>query len=238
MRGDNARKRLKRHRDAALNDAKDQWQQTRLQPLLEVGDYSGVWERIMTVLSGTDLVPAQQTKKLAQLPPDMERQLAQAVVDLLHPQQADTADETFNERLSSLLSALKRATGKKPTWQLGTVILALYDPERHVCVRPSSFAEQAKSLSPNTPKSSEASTSMYGAYQRMAESIKQKLEQHGYAPADLMDVHDFIRVTTSPKARKRMLRKDAELALEPTTALKNTADNETEAAADAQNEAA
>ena len=74
-------------------------------------------------------------------------------------------------------------------------MLALMNPEEYVCVRPSNFGTQARLLAPHLRISSVPNGRSYTGWLAMAKNVRQKLVDSGTAPADLMDVYDFIRLT-------------------------------------------
>ena len=54
-------------------------------------------------------------------------------------------------------------------------------------------------------------TTAYQRYRKMTLSIREKLEQAGLKPRDLLDVHDFVFLTLKPSVRK-LLAKEGDLA--------------------------
>lgn len=206
VRGEGASRALKRHREPLLAEAAEKWQPVALQAMLDVRDYAGLWSCLAELLGKTDIIPASQVKLLTNPPAGSERMLAESAFNLLH------GEGDLSQRFDSFFVALRKASGKKSNWQLATAMLALLKPMEHICVRSSSFSEQAKSLHVQVKRGNEVSVHAYDTYLEMALDIKAELEARGHAPHDLMDIHDFIRVTMSASARKSMASKSVKAA--------------------------
>lgn len=198
QRGKGAKKRLKRHRDAAVEEARQKLSRERLDELLVQLQYRPIWNDVVEVLDNADLVPAAQLKNLDSDVAEDWRALAIAVRDLLWE------DGSYEAHFDRFLKTF-RATFKKPApWQLATALSALVHPEEHVCIRPSSFREQAKSMAPRLPMGKTPNASAYARFASMAKTVRDKLESDGLAPRDYLDVYDFVRITLTPKAQKQL----------------------------------
>jgi hypothetical protein len=81
-------------------------------------------------------------------------------------------------------------------------------------VQPTSFREQARWLAPRLARDRIPSAAAYRQYLEMTRLLAKQLGEAGAPPFDLLDVVDFIRLTTSPTARKAMLARKAEIAVE------------------------
>jgi hypothetical protein len=103
------------------------------------------------------------------------------------------------------VGAVTSGTGKVPAWTLATAPLALARPNDHVCVRATSFRAQAISLSPRLQLGDTPSHRQYQRMLAMAKRVQGRAVDRELPPADLLDVHDFIRFTLSTKARTAML---------------------------------
>jgi len=196
---------LKRHRAPAVSRARDSLAQESLDALLEAGQTHSVIERACEVLDKTDLVTKSQVDPLRETGRDSR--LAQAVVDFLY---GETDVET---RFAMLCRALATATRKPPSWQLATALGSLVHPTDHVCIRPSVFAAQARTMAPRVRASKSPTSAAYVGYIKMARKIDAELRNDGLEPADLLDVHDFIWVTLRPAAREVLERIRAEAAV-------------------------
>jgi hypothetical protein len=195
-RGAGKRKRLKRHRDPAIEDARRLGAE-QLERLIDARDWPAVSERLRAVVGCSNLVPSAHVERLGQL--ELGREHAQALRAWIvgHDDEAEV-ERRFNH--------LTRLLGPAGTWPVVTCIRGLLDPEHHTCVRPSAFAVQAKMLLPNFVF---ADRPRYGAYQRylhVVESVRDELESADLQPRDLLDVHDFIWETLRPSVRAELLR--------------------------------
>jgi hypothetical protein len=127
---------------------------------------------------------------------DRRRTLAVAVADLLH------GPASFGARLDHFVTAFERAFGRAPGWQLATALPALVHPKEHICVRPTTFREQAKWMSPRLAIPKAPSGASYLRCLSMAKLVSNKLAADAESPRDLMDVYDFMRLTTRPAAKQ------------------------------------
>lgn len=196
IRGEGVKKRLKRHRDAAITQAQELLGQERLSELLTSDKHDTIWKDALAVLDATDLVPKAQLKPYRIEDATKVRALAEALVKHLH------GDGDEQERHAHFLKQLREVSGKSVPWQVATALASLVHPANHVCIRPTSFQLQARSMAPRLPALSHASASSYARYLAMAKRIAAKLSDDALKPRDLMDVHDFVRLTTRPAAKK------------------------------------
>lgn len=198
VRGSDAKRRLKRHRDPAISSAREILSAERLSKLMADQQFGKIYEDVSKVLESSDLVTPAQLKVLANVDARHHQSLARAVRDLLY------GDGPSEQRFGKFLETLTEATGSAPSWQLATALGALVHPEAHVCVRATTFREQAKSMAPRLDVKNVPSAAAYERLVAMAKSVHDKLKAHDLAPRDLMDVYDFMRVTLAPKARKQV----------------------------------
>ena len=82
-----------------------------------------------------------------------------------------------------------------PSWALATTVPALVLPDRHFAVRPAKVRQQAKWMAPQLKVGRSPLGKSYQAIVTMALAVKNSLELEGLAPADLVDVADFMAVT-------------------------------------------
>jgi len=195
-RGKGARKRLKRHRDAALADA-FALRPAELKPVIEERDWNMVYERLLEVATNSSLVTASHVKKLKKVGPSQE--LAMAIYNWLCCEDLDD-DETrrcFNK--------LVRHLGIAATWPIVSALGALVHPKRHTCVRPSVFKQQGTMLINEFSVKRRPSFKTYKRYVEVAQTVFSDLEDAGLQPRDLLDVYDFIWETLRPAAREELL---------------------------------
>lgn len=161
--------------------------------------FRAITEEALAALRATDLVPAVELKALQSTPGDNERTLAMAIYELLHGQAG------FASRFERLLSAFEQTFRRAACWQVATALPALVHSKEHICIRPTSFREQAKWMAPRLAIPKMPTAQSYLRLQSMAKTISNRLTDVGENPRDLMDVHDFIRLTTRPAAKKVLL---------------------------------
>ena len=197
-RGDGAKRRLKRHRDAAIADAREVLSAERLDMWIERGEFAAAWDAIRGLLARTDLVTGAQTRPLDRIGDEARKRLVTRVRGLLW------GDEGYQIRFERFIAALALATGKQPSWQLATALSALVNPGEHVFVRPTEVRAQAAWMAPRLSWSNTPSASLYGRVQSMAQSVMAELNNADLGPADMLDVHDFLWTTLRAKAREQL----------------------------------
>jgi hypothetical protein len=197
QRGTGAKHRLSTHRDPAI--AKAAQFSGALDEQLARQRYRAVYDDVLSLLRGSDLVPGPDLKGLENVEPESQRALAVAIRELLH------GEAGFATRFDRLVNAFEQVFRRSASWQLATALPALVIPAQHVCIRPSSFREQAKWMAPRLAIPKLPTASSYSRLLSMATTVSARLVDQGEQPRDLMDVHDFIRITTRPAAKKLLL---------------------------------
>lgn len=197
VRGAGQKRRTKKFRDAAVQQAQAELSADRIAKLLNGQQYAKVQLAVVDVLKRTDLVTATQLKPVASLAPAQHQAFAVAVRDLLH------SEGRYEQRLGAFADKLQELSGTRPTWQLATAIAGLVHPREHICVSPNAFREQAKSVASHLELSAAPQAAAYTRLLAMARSLQDELKAAGLVPCDLLDVHDFIRETLAPSAKRR-----------------------------------
>lgn len=194
QRGAEAGRHLKRHRNSVLESAAEKLTREKLAPLLAEGAHAEILAVLQGVLERSDLVSRTRLAQLRNLNPSRQRAAAEALFALLH------GEEEVQRRLDAWISALDQ-----PGWELATVPLALFQPQAHICVRPSVFETQAQWLAPRMQHPKSPDGRAYLQYLELMRRLVDAIRTEGLAPADLIDVHDFIYVTLRPAMRKQLL---------------------------------
>lgn len=187
-------RRLKRHRDPAIKQARELLAADRINEMHEHGDYVGVLQALVDVVAGTDLVPSAHVSKLRETKPTQDfsatiRAMANAPADVT---------------LRQMQAALVGAHGPATSWQVLTAPLALLAPHKHLCMRPSVFAVQGKIVLPRFNPPKRASETAYQRYLDVAQHVENELTELGHPPGDLLDLHDFVWMTLRPAAREEL----------------------------------
>lgn len=185
---------LKRHRDAAIMRARESWAAPRLEAMIEDGHHDAVVDALHEVLAHTNLVSATKLEPLRRASSSERERIAVALQALLHGKGELAA--RFREFVQAIGSA---------SWELATAPLALFDPQYHLCVKTSVLNQQAVWMAPRLKRSSKPTAALYLRYLKMARDVAKRLEASGFAPRDLLDLHDFIFVTLRPKAREELV---------------------------------
>lgn len=194
-------RRLKRHRDPAIADARKLLDPAELSHEYGRGAWKEIRNRFADLLAGTDLVPAAQAGQVRELEPSSE--LAAAIIKLAqNPRDAD---------LARLQTAIGNLGGPADSWQLLTAARALLAPDVHLCVRPSVFDLQGKIARSDAGRanfraSKQPSDAAYQRYLEVAHMVRDELRELGHGPTDMLDLHDFVWVTLRPAAHDELER--------------------------------
>lgn len=190
--------RLKRHRSRAVEAAQEKLSEAELQTLVEEGREQEIVDRAIEVLKLTNLARLGRVKGLDELEGDDRKEAGRRIQDLLY------GDDRFGARFRAWTRTLRANLPNRPSWRLTTALPALVHPEDHVCVRRSAFKRQAAIFGPSRLYSRKPKRTAYENYRRVARATKERLEDEGYSPRDLLDVHDFIWATLRPSAKKHL----------------------------------
>lgn len=180
---------LKRHRDASLEKARSELSADGIGSRLVTNDFAGVAGAVLETFAATSLVSAQKVKALRRMDEAETKRFAEAAADLMH------GDDDLGPRFKNWVAVLRDVLGGKPSWKLTTVLLALTEPDEHVCVRHSVFIRQAAVVAPTSKYTRRPRVRAYRNFRRVAQGTRTRLEAAGHEPRDLLDVHDFIWAT-------------------------------------------
>jgi hypothetical protein len=195
-RGGGAGRRLKRHRDSAIDDARRQLGADALRELIDAGDFDAVRQRAIDVLEATDLVTRAQIKPIEESKGD--ERVADALFQLLH------GTGSMEERFDKFCHAVAHSSRKLPSWPLITALVGLVDPQEHLCIRPSVFSAQAKWMAPSLQLGKQPKGAIYTRFVDMAKTILENLRNAGQKPRDLLDIYDFVWFTLRPAASETL----------------------------------
>ncbi len=198
QRGANAKKRVGAHRNSAIADAQQRLGAAAFKERIGSQDFAALHADICSVLRATDLVPSGELSLLSTTDPGTQRAIGLMFSELLHGKGA------FGPRFDQFLVAFQQIVKKPAGWQLVTTLPALMDPTENISVRPAAFRAQAKLMSRKLLIPKIPSASSYQRCLAVAKLASAKLTERGETPADMLDVLDFIRVTTRPAARARL----------------------------------
>lgn len=190
VRGTDTKRRLKRHRDPAIEEAKRLLGAEVLQSFLDAHEYEEIWQRALQVMRGTDLVSPRHIRTIKNLEGDARKRFAETLVDLLH------GDEAIDARMDHHVMSIGQ---NDCSWQLATVLLALVHPDEHVCVRPTAFRTQARWTQPGLKYDPQPTGMRYQAWRKLAKRMFKRLTAAEHSPRDLVDVYDFMRLTARSK---------------------------------------
>lgn len=158
----------------------------RVSELLEKRKFAELWGDALEMLNASGLAAGDLQRLQA---PAEQQLLAEALADLAHGKQS--YEHRFERWISAYASAFKSA----PSWQTATALSAMLTPVEHVYVEPTAFRKQLKLLALPSTFGGRPSGTAYTRCLAAAKSLANMLATRGEVPRDLIDVHDFIRVT-------------------------------------------
>ena len=163
------------------------------------GDHGDVCERAKSVVKETPLIFRNEKMDLQDGLKDaaQRRKFAAALSDLLH---GEGALPNRFERFVAVLSHLGAAT-----WTVATYFWFLFEPERHIFVKPSYMRDAARMWAYDLGDTTDVN---WPAYERMltfSHYLKSELEETGrdeLAPRDFIDVYSFVWLILYPDGRR------------------------------------
>jgi hypothetical protein len=180
--------RARQARGALVEKAQDAFSKERLTQLEHSEKFAAVWNLVVASLNEAGMVSAPL--KPASLP-EQQRALSNAVVDLLY------GADSYERRFDRWVNVFETAFQEPPSWETATSLAALVTPLEHVLVEGTSFRKQLKALSRYSSFGARPAGAAYNRCLTMAQALANMLAQRGEVPRDLLDVHDFVRVTQS-----------------------------------------
>jgi hypothetical protein len=206
-RGTAGGRRAKGHMEPAFAEAQAALAADVLDQALAANRASSIVDTAAKVLEHTSLLTDQQLRRWREMSFVQQAQLGRALRDLLH------GTEPYELRFERFVAGMTQRRGPAPTWQLATALPALFWPDQHICVRETTFREQAKWTAPRLIVTKTPGGVLYLRLADMARSVQTALDRAGHAPRDLMDVHLFMVMTLMPSARNQLAdREDASAA--------------------------
>lgn len=189
------KRRLKRHRDPAIADAKEKLSPEVLSAAVEQGRHEEVFQDFVDLLEKTDLVSAKKdVVKLRAMSPDEKSRVIEAftrwVCDF---EGAENSLDGFDPWVDSL--------GEAASWGLATAPAALLFPIQLIPVNMNAFKKQAQWMAPNLRATKHPTARCYASLLSMAHTIFRRLLQSELNPQDMLDVHDFVVETLKPSAK-------------------------------------
>jgi hypothetical protein len=162
----------------------------KLSAMIEAGDFGAVHAAAVKVIEGFKSgVPKGERDKLKALPASSHEALARALHEWLH------GEGDLAARFDGLAGALGEAAG----WQLITTFGALVSPSEQLYVRPSVMRKQALIVDVFPKAMKNPSGRVYVQLLTAGQRVREKLEEAGQRPADLLDVAHFaLRTLKSP----------------------------------------
>lgn len=195
FRGESTR-RLKRHRDAILDDAHEVLAEDRLRAALEAGQADAIRDDLVALLEKTDLVTSARRRPLKRA--RLDASWLSALVDLLY------GDSAFALRFERWVAACERSADKLASWPLCTAPLVLVHPETHLFVRHTRMRTQLGWVAPGYPLPRRPGAPTYAKLRDVMSALKDVLVEAGHVPKDNLDMHDFVMQTTSTAAKEAL----------------------------------
>ncbi len=197
VRGEGAAQRAPAHRSPVVQEAQEQLCASVLDSLIASQQYEQMWELIVSVLGRTELVPSAQLRKSKTADHVRLRDLAVAVRDLLY------GSQPYPPRFDRYVAALAAYSGEPTRWEMATALSAVVHPAEHMCVHPADFRLQLRVAGSQETIAARPNSAGYKRLLAVARVIARKLTDQNELPRDLLDIHDFIRVTLKPAPKAR-----------------------------------
>jgi hypothetical protein len=175
-------------RGALVENAQEQLSKDALDKLQVAQKFEAVWSLVVASLNESGLLTSE-LRPTAQA--DEQRALSGACVALLY------GSESYEQRFDRWVATFESVFHEPPSWETATALSALVTPLEHIPVDPPSFRKQLKALSRYSSFGARPVGSVYTRCLTMAQALANMLAERGEVPRDLLDVHDFIRVTQS-----------------------------------------
>ncbi len=193
VRGKDAKRRLKRHRDAAIADAQERLAKasfTKLSP-------AEARDTLRSVITSTDLVNAKQITPIDSLPTELLPELQNAVMHMLY------AKGPYEARFERFVQILERS-GDTVSWELATTPAALVFPDEHMWVKVTPMKRFLARFSPSLSLTPRATGFSYSRLVSMGGSLVEGLNGAGLEPSDFFDVAHLLSEITKPPSLSRL----------------------------------
>ncbi len=197
VRGRGQKRRIKRHRDAAIADARERLSADALHRMAEAADHGGVRDTLLDVLSKGDFVTKKKLEPLRALAEEDLPTLTRTLRNMLY------GTGPYEARFERFVNALGRS-GEKVSWSLATAPSALVHPEERFYVKASVSKELVRRYSPNIGWNARPTGWLYGRIAGIAFEIAEQAQEAGDAPSDLLDIAWLVWTVLRPKGRKKL----------------------------------
>ena len=157
-----------------------------LEKLERAQRYDEIWDQVVALLDESGLASGQLKAASGAEP---QRLIAEKTRELLH------GTGSYEARFDRFVAAYETVFHEAPSWQIATALPALMSPVDHVYVEPALFRKQLKALSRYSAFAARPNAAAYIRCLGMAQALANMLAARGEIPRDLLDVHDFVRVT-------------------------------------------
>lgn len=192
VRGALSKRRLKRHRDAAIADAQERLAKNTFSKLSP----ADARETLRDVLALTDLVNAKQLIALATLPSELLQELQESVVAMLY------GKGPYEARFERFVQVLER--GGTVSWELATAPSALVQPDSHLWIKVTPMKRFLARFSPTLSLSPRATGFSYSRLVGMGGSLVEGLNSAGLPAADFFDIAHLLSELTKPPILQRL----------------------------------
>ena len=192
VRGSQAKRRLKRHRDAAIADAQARLVKKTFSKLTppEARDL------LVDVLALTDLVNAKQLTPLKTLASEFLQELQESVVAMLY------GKGPYEARFERFVQVLERAG--TVSWELSTAPSALVQPDAHLWVKVTPMKRFLTRFSPTLALSSSPTGFTYSRLVGIGGSLVEGLNTAGLSAGDFFDIAHLLLEITKPPSLQRL----------------------------------
>lgn len=185
-------RRLKRHRDPLLEDARELFSEESLATRIENHDAEGLRDDLVQILETSDVVPPGQRRHLARA--KVGQDWLMALHDLLH------GDAAVGVRFERWILQLRKSGEDACTWPVATLPLALTRPDEHVLIRRTVFRRQVERCRPSLVLPTTPGAPVYARALDLVLWAREQMKERGIEVRDNLDMYDFMRLTLQKKA--------------------------------------
>ncbi|MBW2461195.1 MAG: hypothetical protein JRH11_06080 [Deltaproteobacteria bacterium] len=191
VRGSQATRRLKRHRDAAIEDARERLGKASFGALTP----AAARDMLRDVLKATDLVNAKQLAPIDAVPSENLEELQASVLAMLY------GTGPYEARFERFAQALE--VGGNVSWELATTPGALVHPDEHLWIKVTPMKRFLARFSPVLSLTPRVTGFTYTRLVAMGASLVEGLNNAGFEASDFFDIaHLLTEITKAPSLQR------------------------------------
>lgn len=189
----------KAHIEPIMEQAQVHFAKERFERMIDAGKHRLLYEEMIDIMTATSLVRPKRIQPMEDVKVNKQIALVQALYKLLHD-----SETRYRERFKHWAMTLQKVN-TSTNWPLATIVPALFEPQKHICIKRTVFDYQARSLPRCKPVRGKVKARRYRNGRSIARRTMEALESAGLEPVDMFDVRAFMWETLRPKGQKTLL---------------------------------